>query len=206
MNSLPIKVELNEELPEAPAYNRNNKFIASYCSNIQKITGGNNKKINWYAIRINASKIHRGEITDFKIFKKNNNNEKKQPEIHYTSNSSDSDVKKIINSNIDFWNVINRIRYYDKDESFMNKNSITLSDNKKLFVRHKINSTFIPIMKNILLETAVMGSINIRDINNFITHIIFKGKIFYTAILNEPELSMYLCTQFYPIYDWLMGR
>ena len=81
-----------------------------------------------------------------------------------------------------------------------------VTDNKKLFVMHKINSTFIPIMKNILLETAVMGSINIRDINNFITHIIFKGKIFYMAILNEPELSMYLCTQFYPIYDWLMGR
>lgn len=203
MNSLPIKVELNEELPKKSAYNCDNKFIASYCSNIQKVIGGNNKKINWDAVRINVTKIHKGEINDFKIFKKNKNDKKQQIEILYKPNSLDSDVKKIISRNRDFWNIINKIQYYDKDESFMSKASITFSYNEKFWIRQKLNSIFIPIMKTKLSETAVLDRINIDDINNFITHIIFKGRIFYVATLNDPELSFYLCTQFYPIYDWL---
>jgi predicted phosphoadenosine phosphosulfate sulfurtransferase len=86
----------------------------------------------------------------------------------------------------------------------MSESSINLDYNKKTFVQTKLDSIFIPILKKKLSDTAVFNGIEENNINNFITHITFKGKVFYNAIINNPDLSLYLCTQFYPIYDWIL--
>jgi hypothetical protein len=201
-------------IPYSLPYGKYNKFITTYCPMRKEIIGNKNGLIDWGVVRLNGEKILTKKITKFNKFSnlhndikmkrsgmKNSN--KEVTELVYDSNSSDRDIIKLINNNSVFWGIIDSVQLYDRDELNMSESSINLDHNQKTFVLTKMDSVFIPILKEKLSDTAVFDGIEANDINNFITHITFKGKIFYNAIINDPDLSLYLCTQFYPIYDWI---
>jgi hypothetical protein len=183
----------------------NANFISVYVKQEKKIIGGRCNKINWDYVIKNKKDILYGIPSDFHLFKYVNSNEKtnviNSKELYYTPNSSIDDIINIIENNTYFWNVIDSVIYYDRDE--MHITQIVLLQDDRTYILQKINSTFIPILKKQLSRTAYLEGIDRLDINNFITHIIFKGRLFYTAVVKDPNLSLYLCTQFYPIYNWL---
>lgn len=104
-----------------------------------------------------------------------------------------------------FWTMISRINCVDRDEGLLYKNDILrkFSMREVIFLLEQINNIYIPILKAKLNNVPLLQTIGDENYNNILTHIIVKGKIFYEGIINNPEVSLYLCNQFYPIHDWL---
>lgn len=105
-----------------------------------------------------------------------------------------------------FWKIINKIPYYDKDENKMNINSINLKPKICKKILDKINTELIPELKLSFSNISTLECMNDpNEYNNFLTHIIFKGEIFYNGIKNDPVVCLYLQSdyQYYPIYNWI---
>jgi hypothetical protein len=104
-----------------------------------------------------------------------------------------------------FWNMISRITWYDRDERhmyvYMALNRFTT--NEKSYILQQINDIYIPKLKEKLTNVPLLQTVESDNHNNILTHIIMKGKVFYNGILNNPEVSLYLYDQYYPVYDWL---
>jgi len=103
-----------------------------------------------------------------------------------------------------FWSIISRISWYERDERQLTTRDLTrvFSSREMEFLLDIINRIFIPELK------ASLGGVCLHYIdeekqNNILTHIIMKGQLFYTNIIEFPEVSLYLCDQYYPVYDWL---
>jgi hypothetical protein len=120
---------------------------------------------------------------------------------------TDEKKNELVPDDTVFWNLISRINWYDTDERSLNKQHI-----KRAFNIDQMRSILIK-MKNVYIPRLriAVASANLEDLveenfNNVLAHIIMKGKIFYNGIILLPEVSLYLCDKFYPVYDWLHGN
>jgi hypothetical protein len=104
---------------------------------------------------------------------------------------------------ISFWQTIELINWYDKDEKLLGKFSITNKFNRITRMRlfDMLNNIILPILKEKL--SLLLESIDIENHNNILTHIVMKGQVFYDFIISNPVVCFYLIDQFYPVYDWL---
>ena len=102
-----------------------------------------------------------------------------------------------------FWLAIGKIRCCDKDEGRMNIGHIRINIETCRQVLSMINETYIPALKIALTDVPIMDGVSIDDYDNFLTHIIAKGMMFYNGIIENPVVSLYICDQFYPIHTWL---
>lgn len=189
-------------------YNRNKKFIIKYCNYDKRLSNNTNKLVDYNIVMTDINNILRGPVRDYNIFKKKetkNIDKKLQLDFNNLTNSNlIIPIKKFIKHNPVFWNLVKKLNCYDRDEYTMNSHSIDIySTGERTFLLEKINSIFIPLLTVKLKDTPVLDGINSIDYNNFMTHIIFKGAKFYMAIILNPDISLYLCDQFYPIHDWL---
>lgn len=101
------------------------------------------------------------------------------------------------------WQVISKLRYYDKDEYAMRKNMIKVNQNTAQLIIDTANDILIPNLKRVLSETAILDGIDAHDYNDLLMHIIMKGRVFYDGIFECPDVALYLCDQFYPVYTWI---
>jgi len=103
-----------------------------------------------------------------------------------------------------FWNMIRVIRCYDKDEGLMTEKSIKLPKFKCKEIIRKINYTYMPVLKNKIEQ--YLNNIEMENRENFMTHIICKGKDFYNIILSDPSICLYLCDKYYPLHTWISDK
>ena len=101
------------------------------------------------------------------------------------------------------WNDIASIRCYDRDEGIMTINNIRLSREKCTIIVNVLNDIHLPLLRNCLRNVPVMDGIDESNYNDLLTHVICKGRDFYSGIIRNPEIVLYLCDQYYPIYTWL---
>lgn len=214
-------------------YANENNYISTKCPYSRTITNSIRPVcINWnkYGERIvNFSKQHSSN-NELNIPTMNSSEQKKSAEISVINLEREGDNVSDISSNDDnvsdissddeeieilttqdhqvrevelFWSTISRFRYCDRDEGYVSKNHIRLNRDEKIFIKRMLDFRFIPQMKTILDETPIHDGIDASEYNNLITHIIFKGKLFYEGIIQNPIVSLYLCNQYYPIYSWI---
>ena len=123
--------------------------------------------------------------------------------------TSDVDVDNIENRyethrNMSFWDIISLVKWYDRDEKILTKRNLSkLSQYDKRFLLNEIDIKYIPELKKALSNVPLLESVDIEHHNNILTHIIMNGKQFYEGIIQNPEVSLYLISQYYPVNDWL---
>jgi hypothetical protein len=128
-----------------------------------------------------------------KIKENNNIEEKKEKEKE----------NNIEEENAQFWNLIDNLHWYDKDDGKMDIISLHNIRENHSFIFGKLETYFIPKLKIDLNNLHVRDILNESDYNNFISHIVFKGTQFYNAVTESPDLCMYLLYNYHPIYNWL---
>ena len=106
-----------------------------------------------------------------------------------------------------FWTIIGRVRWYDKDERRLTKNDlqrcITKTDIR--YILTHMDNVLIPALTRAVSDGPLLQTIDQENHNNILAHIIIKGLEFYNGIMNNPDVSLYLYDQFYPVYDWLQS-
>jgi hypothetical protein len=104
-----------------------------------------------------------------------------------------------------FWSIVSQVHWYDADEKTLNKKDITniFSKRERKFLLKKIDTLVIPTLKDALAATDLLQYVDIENHNNILAHIIIKGKPFYDWVIQNPGVSLYLVSQYYPVYDWL---
>lgn len=112
----------------------------------------------------------------------------------------------IINPTDRFWALIRRVLWYDKDERRLTRDDlrryINISGDVR-FILERMDNVFIPELTRAVSDIPLLQSIEQENHKNILAHIIFKGLDFYNGIIDNPEVSLYLCDQYYPVYDWL---
>jgi hypothetical protein len=103
-----------------------------------------------------------------------------------------------------FWEIISGIRCLDKDEGTMTNRSIKLSPIMKKHVIKMLIRKYFDELSHAITDVALPFD-DEKNRHNFMTHIITKGKVFYDGILNVPSVCLYLCDNYYPIYDWIIA-
>ena len=103
----------------------------------------------------------------------------------------------------EFWNIISKVQCLDKDEGNMTRGNIRSVLPHRDMVLRLLRDKFIPKLREVLSSTPLSDGIDVDEYDNLLTHIVFKGKVFYDAIVVDPIFSLYLCNQYYPIYTWL---
>jgi hypothetical protein len=101
-----------------------------------------------------------------------------------------------------FWSIISNIVCLDKDEGRMTNLSINLPHISKAHVMRMLHEKYFSELTQALIDVP-LPFYDERINRNFMAHIIIKGKQFYNGILNNPDICLYLCDNYYPIYDWL---
>ena len=120
-----------------------------------------------------------------------------------------SDMKLYIENNeesrdlIYFWNIMLELNCVDSDDGHMSILSVRLTKNQCAHALKHLDNLFIPYLKTYLDELNILTLMGSDNYNEFLTHIIAKGKNFYNYIIENPECSLYMCDQYYPIYEWL---
>ena len=120
-----------------------------------------------------------------------------------------SDMKLYIENNeesrdlIYFWNIMSELNCVDSDDGHMSIRSVRLTKKQCAHSLKHLDNLFIPYLKTYLDELNILTLIGADNYKNFLTHIIAKGKNFYNYIIENPECSLYMCDQYYPIYEWL---
>jgi|SaaInlV_165m_DNA_1040744.scaffolds.fasta_scaffold78471_2 hypothetical protein len=192
---------MNETNYKSP-YAHNNRYLAQYLSHSAPITSMKRSDVNWELTgplleKQSLIKIPNKTVSQMIIYKEKKHVSKKEKKIIKTNKMVD-DIKN-------FWEIIKNIKCYDKDEGHMSVRSILPAIKRKNFVLRILNS-YIPVIKSLLLDkTSISDAIDENQFNDLITYIIFKGKLFYEAVKKDPELSLYLCTQYSPVYTWLVN-
>lgn len=128
------------------------------------------------------------------------NNVSETNNIEETKNDDEEQI------NSSFWNMISRLRWYDRDEGmYLNPHTITrkFTRDEATFLLRCIKNIYIPKLSEKLIETNIFNIVSSASHNNILTHIILKGKVFYNAILDSPDVCLYLHDQYYQCYDWL---
>jgi hypothetical protein len=115
----------------------------------------------------------------------------------------ESKIQESCNDIISFWQTIEVINWYDKDEKILGKFSISNKFNRitRTHLFDMLNNIILPILKKKL--SLLLALVDIENHNNILTHIVMKGQAFHDFIILNPDVSFYLVDQFYPAYDWL---
>jgi hypothetical protein len=115
---------------------------------------------------------------------------------------NESTCYEFIENNAKFWNLIEKINWFDIDIRYLDKSSITniFNFDERLYLKYMINTVYIPEMHN---NTNSLELFDKNDYNNVISHIIMKGLVFYNHIKRNPSVIVCLIGQYYPVYDWL---
>lgn len=104
------------------------------------------------------------------------------------------------------WNDIASIRCCDRDEGVMTINNIRLSRDICTIILDILNDIHLPLLRDCLRNVPIMDGIEESNYNDLLTHAICKGRDFYSGIIRNPEIILYLCDQYYPIYTWLTQK
>jgi hypothetical protein len=112
----------------------------------------------------------------------------------------------VIYSENALWDDIASIRCRDRDEGVMTINNIRLSRDICAMILDILNEIHLPLLRNCLRNVPVMDGIEESNYNDLLTHAICKGREFYSGIIRNPEIILYLCDQYYPIYTWLTQK
>jgi hypothetical protein len=128
-------------------------------------------------------------------------NEQVQDDTLVENFSNDEDTKNDITI---FWNMVSKINWCDTDERSLNIQHIkrAFNINEIRFILRKMENYYMPRLRA-AVESVHLADLVDENFNNVLAHIIMKGKIFYNGIIRLPEVSLYLCDKFYPVYDWL---
>ncbi len=105
----------------------------------------------------------------------------------------------------DIWQLVSKVRYYDKDEYKMNQNGLSrkLSARDCTYIINQLDTSYFDDLRSTLDDTAIFTSLDESDHKDIMTHIVMKGKSFYLGITECPDIAVYLCDQFYPVFGWL---
>ena len=105
----------------------------------------------------------------------------------------------------DFWNIVKKIRISEPDDIIITINNLNIAQ--------RDISLVMSMVDNLSKELSMIFKINnitplipSDQYDNLITHIIFKGYNFYSEVLNNPDICLYLIDNHYPIKDWLATR
>ena len=177
-------------------YSKSQRYLSSegcgYNDKFQAET--RNVKIDWKKSLSRIMSASWSNDFNINVIYKNDNEENK--------NTNNDNSFETINED-DFWKLIDRIRCCDRDEGIMSKNSIKLPTLECRNVLSMIDTKYIPELNAAMSDVPILDGVDISEINNLLTHIICKGKIFYNGIIENPTVSLYLCDQFYPVYTWI---
>jgi hypothetical protein len=101
----------------------------------------------------------------------------------------------------EFWVNVLLIRCRDRDEGNMTINTMRISSYNAQRLMVHMDAVYIPALKSALAEhISTMSEV---DKKNLCAHIIARGSVVYTGIIQTPALATYMITQYYPIYTWL---
>jgi hypothetical protein len=163
---------------------------------------------------ITASKKKKINLSALQDIKSVEKNDKPDSQVEYQSKS----VKKstpiptqtihqlptIPTPQTSFWCIIDRFNWCDKDERKIQKKTLQRIGNMDCaFVLNQIFGVYLYPLQKALSETCIFDSMPEIEHNNIMVHIIMKGKTFYEGIIENPIISLYLCENYYPAYDWL---
>ena len=105
-----------------------------------------------------------------------------------------------------FWKIIGRIRCVDKDDGRMSATCIRFNLTDYRLTLAMLDYHFIPKLKAKLTEVPFDRLSEIEQ-KNFFTHIIAKGKEFYSWVLSSPSICLYILEKnYYPIYQWILQK
>jgi hypothetical protein len=102
-----------------------------------------------------------------------------------------------------FWKKIKKIKCIDKDEGRMTYRNVKLNTFSKDHIIKLLDIKFLKELENAIKDIPIPFTKGQPEYNNFLTHIIAKGKPFYEGIKMNPVVCLYLCDNYYPIYTWL---
>jgi len=183
------------------AYNTLKKNFTMYCP-YKKKNIFDAKLIDYNVVRTDINNILIKPVVNFNDFKKTS--QTNSDNIIEYLNTTDYEINVAIESNDIFWNIVNQISYYDRDEYCMVASDIRYNMQEKSHLLRIIDMIFIPILNEKLSILSLPFAINTGTYNNFMTHIIFKGKGFYKSVIETPSLCLYLTLDtINTIYDWL---
>ena len=192
--------------PKESLYKYNGQYISTYNFNEKKYGNIQNVPINWKKTAPLLKGLLNSEknIDLSKIVVYNEKTKKTKEYMEAKEKKRKKKEEDRMNSEIsEFWRLITRVVCLDKDEGIMTPRSIGQITHQKNMILNHLNNRFIPKLKEALSNTPINDGIDQKDMNDLLTHIVFKGKAFYDAIVADPMFGLYLCDQYYPIYTWL---
>ena len=182
----------------------NKYFITHYCDYENRMLNTNNTVVDYNKIKNDIDNILKKPLVDINKYKKEKQLEEKKDNIDIDINNVNiNNIDEIIRNTYVFWDIISQIQYCDRDEGHVDSNYITFNKDARKFLLSKLNDILIPILKKKIQTVSSFENLDNIQIKNFMTHIIFKGPEFYKAVILDPDLSLYLYNNYYPIYDWL---
>jgi hypothetical protein len=211
-------------------YDRKTKYISSFCPYLKKTINATRPTAICWPTNINKiielSRINKTtqlnlseciQVKSTSIHKKKHSHreiieEKKESVLPFMSLSHlisilPERIRPISTNNTTdhFWNIIRRVVWYDKDERLLTRDNIKIYIIKRdiRYVLECMDNVFIPELKIAVSDGPLLQAIEPENHNNILAHIIIKGLEFYNGIRNNPDVSLYLCDQYYPVYDWL---
>ena len=110
------------------------------------------------------------------------------------TDSSDTDSSDSDSSDTNLWNLVDALEWVDKDEIVRNPryvyNRITIKKSRQTLFNGMLRLS--EALSNVFLNVSAYEELNIEDRNNFLFHVIGKGKDFYKSSMEFPEISLYL--------------
>jgi hypothetical protein len=126
--------------------------------------------------------------------------------VDYEKNADeDSDVDEKNADDTEFYRLINKICWCDKDEGLRSVHGVTraLNNVERIYIIHKMNNIYIPQLRDSLLSITAFDGLSHSQQLNMFAHIIGKGKVFNEGIQQNPDVSIYLIDQYYDLYTYL---
>ena len=192
-----------------PIFSKNNFYMQFNPIHINKLFMYHNftdiDNINFRKTKIDWNKYSKNIIKFSKEYKKNKIKLPSNKELLLNQNLINENLintfKKQIEKN--FWIIINKLKWRDSDEERRNIFYIRryLSNNEIRFIYNHF-----PLYANKLEEKLILDINNIEK-KNLLYHIIARGYNYYNAVLNEPELCLYLRNNnlVQPLYSMLVN-
>jgi len=155
-------------------------------------------------VKIDWKKCH---VKILKLSKKKSKEYNLHEHVNYTSFEEKKEIENSDEKDIyrNFWWVVDKIQWCDVDEKKLTPDNITnrYTKNECVYLYETMNTKLIPQLKAVLSNTALFDNLDTKSSINIMAHIIMKGEAFYNGIIENPDVSLYLIDQFYPVYDWI---
>ena len=100
------------------------------------------------------------------------------------------------------------LRWCDRDERKLTANSLNVLNIQTLrTIVPTMDKLAIELTRSISNETRVLDNMNAEEKNNFLYHIIAKGREFYFSVVTDPEFCLYLLDdQYQPLYSFITEK